>query len=229
MLIFLARGSAIDITWRHWATLVQDLEEIAEKNRQEASKQGSSANSAVKDDDGKAKPEPKYHWERRPTWQRGMFCGIYVAGWCFSTLYLLKYRQTFVTSMKLFRGPKELPSISKQSIPTPSEVAVPESTSQPKLQRMVHLQTAGNEKGVELPLNELIVQDGRNETELVIRQTSSRNYWYVSLTDSLVNGQKFSTETGRERMLAAWQGKGVQENKPAKPLGGGWKSGPVTR
>lgn len=112
-----------------------------------------------------------------------------------------------------------------------------------KLRRMVHISTASNTAGITLPLNDLTIQDGRNETELVIRTKDitdekgkivkrKRDYWFVSLTDAIVDGTKFSShESARDRVLYAWDG-GVGG---AAAAGGkahvlsGFRSGPVVK
>ena len=197
------RGSAIEITWNHWATLVKDLEEISEKNRE-----------AVAESSATIQPEETketYHWEPRPTWQRAVFCGIYGAGWALSSIYLLKFRQTFTTSIRLFR-------VKSPSLAQPSSSA---STHVKTFQRFVHISTASNPSGLPLALNELTIQDGRNETELVIRYANNastsgegklgrrkRDYWYINLTGARVQGSKLGDiVSARDNIIWAWDGK----------------------
>ncbi len=225
------RGSAIEITWNHWATLVKDLEEVAEKHRQDAAATGTPPAAAVEDD------KDVSHWERRPTWQRTAFCGVYALGWAFSTAYLLKYTQTYVTKLKFFRAP--LPPLSAtSSSATTSSIAAPiKQKIKPK--RMIHISTASNTAGITIPLTELTIQDGRNETELVIRAKDiadekgkvikrKRDYWFVSLTDAVVGGAKSSShESARDQVLFAWDGIGGAERKPN--VLSGFRSGPVVK
>lgn len=254
MFICLARGSAIEITWNHWATLVKDLEAVAEKNRLDAAQaQAKTAVSTSPEDvkgsvataqkNQKQKEEEAYYWERRPTWQRAAFCGIYVMGWALSTAWLLKYRQTYVTKLKFFRAPRDiLTSTSTSSSATTTTNAVPGTNK--KLKRMIHISTASNPSGITLPLSQLTIQDGRNETELVIRakdvldeqgkvKKRRREYWFVSLTDAIVDGARFGVESARDRVLYAWDGVGPSAggggNVGGKGKVGGWKSGPVVR
>ncbi|KAF5354630.1 hypothetical protein D9756_005655 [Leucocoprinus leucothites] len=242
----LLMGSAIEITWNHWATLVKDLEEIGEKNR-----------AAAADSSPETQQEKKnetYHWEQRPTWQRAAFCGIYGFGWALSTAYLLKYKQTYVTSLRFFRTPTLL--LSKSS---------PKSTTlhaQQALGRFIHISTSSNPSGVSLFLDRLTIQDGRNETELVIRydniapppagakpERRKRDYWYISLTDARVQGAKSGdVVSARDSIIWAWDGvdggdgpiltaEGVIEEKERtrtkktqkEKRKSGWHSGPVVR
>jgi len=88
-------------------------------------------------------------------------------------------------------------------------------------------------------LNELTIQDGRNETELVIRTKDitdekgkvvkrKRDYWFVSLTDAIVDGTKFSShESARDQVLYAWDGVGGAERKTH--VLSGFRSGPVVK
>lgn len=251
------RGSAVEITWNHWSTLVKDLEAIGEKNKQEreatlqSSTPGDTSTSTSTNDTQEKKKssgEAAYHWERRPTWERATFCGIYVAGWAFSTAYLLKYRSTYVTGLRFFRGP--IPSLSPtSSLPTTTTTTTTTTatTTKPKLKRFVHIQTASNKTGISIPLNKLSIHEGRNETELVIRtkedptiSSSSksfwkrkREYWFMSLTEAWVDGMKFGqVESARDRIFSVWdgneeKGEGIKEMMNVGKRKGVWKSGPV--
>jgi len=205
-LIDLYRGSAIEITWNHWSTLVKDLEEIDEKNQATAVTAESSDNKQPEE------TKETYHWEQRPTWQRVVFCGIYGAGWALSSIYLLKFRQTFSTSIRMFRA--QTLSLAQSSSSTSTHVKMP-------IQRFIHISTASNPSGLSLALSELTIQDGRNETELVIRYADNtptsgegksgrrkRDYWYISLTDAQVPGSKLGDVISvRDRIIWAWDGK----------------------
>lgn len=200
----LYRGSAIEITWNHWSTLVKDLEEIGEKNQAAAVV---AESSAIKQPE---KTKETYHWEQRPTWQRAVFCGIYGAGWALSSIYLIKFRQTFVTSIRLFRAEtlSLVPSTSTHVKKMP-------------VQRFIHISTASSPSGLSLALSELTIQDGRNETELVIRYANNaptsregksgrrkRDYWYINLTEAQVPGSKLGDViSARDHIIWAWDGK----------------------
>jgi len=202
----LCRGSAIEITWNHWSTLVKDLEEIGEKNQAAAVTTESSATKQPEE------TKETYHWEQRPTWQRAVFCGIYGAGWALSSIYLLKFRQTFATSIRLFRAKTLSPAQSSSSTLTHEKMPI---------QRFTHISTASNPSGLSLVLSELTIQDGRNETELVIRYANNaptsgegksgrrkRDYWYISLTDAQVPGSKLGDIiNARDHIIWAWDGK----------------------
>ncbi|EKM81321.1 hypothetical protein AGABI1DRAFT_106064 [Agaricus bisporus var. burnettii JB137-S8] len=270
-----SRGSAIDITWNHWATLVKDLEAVAEKNRQNAAAAveakrneaqsdipaGSSSTfvqvDTTKDQSSTSIMEPSSstpvaspsttnadapkpsRWEIRPTWQRSIFCGVYVIGWAFSTAYLLKYRQTYVTRLKFFRGPTS--SNMPSSPPPPPLPAKPTTNStaaaltpEAGLQdnRFIHIETASHPKGITIPLRKVSLYDGRNETELVIRSNSGsitksrwrwnrtgREYWFMSLSGALVDGTRYTqVESARDKILQAWFGE--VEGKKKKKRGG---------
>ncbi|KAF9444170.1 hypothetical protein P691DRAFT_807739 [Macrolepiota fuliginosa MF-IS2] len=251
----LLMGSAVEITWTHWATLVKDLEAVAEKNKKIAASTSGAANPSPSPDakyqDANAvtasTKDEALRWERRPTWQRAAFCGIYVMGWAISTAWLLKYRQTYVTKIKFFRAPR-IPSVSANSASAPG----PTTASKPG-KRMIQIYTPSAHSGLTLPLSELTIQDGRNETELVIRardildeagkvKKRRREYWFVSLTDALVDGARYasvesaryaSVESARDRVLFAWDGVGPGSNGTGGTgkvkTTGRWKSGPVVR
>ncbi|KAF7782851.1 hypothetical protein Agabi119p4_2227 [Agaricus bisporus var. burnettii] len=270
-------GSAIDITWNHWATLVKDLEAVAEKNRQNAAAAaaveakcneaqsdipaGSSSTfvqvDTTKDQSSTSIMEPSSstpvappsttnadapkpsRWEIRPTWQRSIFCGVYVIGWAFSTAYLLKYRQTYVTRLKFFRGPtsSNMPSSppppplpAKPTTNSTAAALTPEAGSQDN--RFIHIETASHPKGITIPLRKVSMYDGRNETELVIRSNSGsitksrwrwnrtgREYWFMSLSGALVDGTRYTqVESARDKILQAWFGE--VEGKKKKKRGG---------
>jgi hypothetical protein len=242
------RGSAVDLTWNHWARLVSDLEEIGEKNRAAAAAVAGSSQEVKQED----KPEETFHWEHHPAWLRTTFCGLYVVGWALSTAYLLKFKQTYVTKLRFFRAPALHFTTTS---PTSRSIHVERN-----LGRMVHISTASNPTGRALRLDELILQDGRNETELVIRyedvpssgkgvpRRKKRDYWYISLTDAWVLGSKIGdVVSARDNLICAWDGKGrggitrtphdiVEENEgrrgkqESRRKGtSGWQSGPVLK
>lgn len=83
--------------------------------------------------------------------------------------------------------------------------------------------------GMMFPLNKCSLEEGRNQTEIILRVAGERGHWYIGLEDSNVNGQKAGLSEARAAILSDWGGKRVGSWTGTAYVDSRWKSGPARR
>lgn len=182
-----ASGSAIELTWNHWSTLVSDLEN---------SPSVESRNT----------PSSAPSWDKytlRPGWQRLALSVAHLGFGAGLAAALLVAQIRFVRTFGIL--PPRLPTENKH----------------------VFVQCAHNfkNKGMTFPLNKCSLEEGRDNTEMILRVAGKRGHWYIGLNDAIIYGRRLSTERARSAILADWGGKSV--GRWTTPRDNRWKSGPL--
>ncbi|KAF8891862.1 hypothetical protein BD779DRAFT_1513548 [Infundibulicybe gibba] len=153
---------------------------------------------------------PQNAWIPRPAWQRFGLCAAHLGLGAGCAAALLVAQLRFVRTLAV------LPPAGKEG-------------------RQLFVQCAHNwrKNGTLFPLARCTLQEGRNETEMVLRVAGERGHWYVGLDDALVHGAPGSVTAGRDAILQAWANGGKRVGKWTKMAAGDrdsrWKSGPVSR
>ena len=99
--------------------------------------------------------------------------------------------------------------------------------------RRVFVQCAHNWKnhGITFPLSRCSIQEGRDESEMVLRVTGERGHWHIGLTGAFIHGRPISSVLeARDAILDEWKegrrhGKWTMKTK----VDDRWKSGPIVR
>lgn len=81
--------------------------------------------------------------------------------------------------------------------------------------------------GVTFPLNKCSLEEGRNQTEMILRVGGERGHWYIGLEDSVVKGQKSGLSEARAAILSGWGGKLNGTWTGTTYVDSRWKSGPA--
>ncbi|KAJ8076679.1 hypothetical protein PM082_001102 [Marasmius tenuissimus] len=191
-------GSAMEITWTNWSTLVKD--EPASDNKDE---------------------KPTQHWEQRPVWQRAALCSAFFVGGVAAASAILIARARYLRTLDVF-PPLEFATGSTKSKIAPT--VQPRHRRRVFLQSTSH--TRGH--GVSFPLSKCKLNEGRDETELFLHVDGERGHWHIGLDGALVNGRKISPLEARDALLRQWDGGILSEELAHPfVIDGRWKKGPV--
>jgi len=79
------------------------------------------------------------------------------------------------------------------------------------------------------PLNKCSLQEGRDNTEMILRVAGQRGHWYLGLNDALIYGHHLSVSKARAAILADWGSKRVGKWTSTVHMDNRWKSGPIRR
>ncbi|KAK2467404.1 hypothetical protein APHAL10511_000639 [Amanita phalloides] len=158
-------------------------------------------------DENSSEPQEK-HYIIRPTWQRLGLCASHLALGVGVAVALLVTQARFVRTIAI------VPTV------TPAEG------------RQVFVQCAHNWRnhGTTFPLSRCSLEEGRNETEMVLRVSGERGHWYVGLSDAIIYGMPAKVMEARKAILEEWkEGKRRGKWTLQKSVDGRWKSGPILR
>jgi hypothetical protein len=145
----------------------------------------------------------------RPTWQRLGLCASHMFFGVGVAVALLVAQARFVRTIAIVHSPK------------------------PADGRRVFVQCAHNWKnhGITFPLSRCSIQEGRDESEMVLRVTGERGHWHIGLTGAFIHGRPISSVLeARDAILDEWKegrrhGKWTMKTK----VDDRWKSGPIVR
>ena len=193
----------IELTWNHWSQLVSDLEKISIKNK---SKEEENASKIATP--SAAAPGEEERYELRPTWHRLGLCASHMFFGVGVAVALLVAQARFVRTIAILDPAK------------------------PAQGRQVFIQCAHNWRnhGITFPLNRCSLQEGRNESEMVLRVSGERGHWHIGLGEAFIHGRRASTLDARDAILEEWKD-GKRHGKWTLPSkdDGRWKSGPIVR
>jgi len=172
---------------------------------------------AVKNNDDASGDKPssptttQQHYVMRPAWQRFGLCASHLTLGVGVAVALLVTQARFVRTIAVI--PPMLPSSTQG--------------------RQVFVQCAHNwgNHGTAFPLSRCSLEEGRNETEMILRVSGERGHWYVGLSDAIIHGQPAgSMLDARDAILEEWkEGKRSGKWATSVKLDDRWKSGPVLR
>ncbi|KAM6502825.1 hypothetical protein JOM56_002802 [Amanita muscaria] len=143
---------------------------------------------SVKNKENKSASEDKHlpaeqPYTIRPTWQRFGLCAAHLTLGVGVAAALLVTQARFVRTVALLP-----PAGAKQD-------------------RRVFVQCAHNwgNHGITFPLRRCSLEEGRNETEMILRVSGERGHWYVGLADAIIDGKPASTLDARNTILQEWK------------------------
>ncbi|KAG7091185.1 hypothetical protein E1B28_010236 [Marasmius oreades] len=195
-------GSAMEITWRHWSSIVED--------------DLNDTKDSQKTDENFAE-----QYELRPVWQRAGLCSAFFAGGVVAASAILIARVRFLRILDVFPPLEQLTSTTKKSRPSMlSQI--------PKRHIFIQSSSYTRGRGVSFPLSRCVLHEGRDDTELFLEIAGERGHWYIGLHGALINGRKSSPLEARDAIIQQWEG-GTLSKELANPLivDGRWKKGPI--
>ncbi|KAF8622948.1 hypothetical protein AX15_006623 [Amanita polypyramis BW_CC] len=154
-----------------------------------------------------ASAAPQEHYETRPVWQRLGLCASHLVLGAGVAVALLVTQARFVRTVAVIP-----PTVPKE--------------------RRVFIQCAHNWRnhGTTFPLGQCSLEEGRNETEMILRVLGERGHWYVGLTNAIIHGQPVSMLEARNAILEEWkEGKRRGKWTSSTKVDDRWKSGPILR
>ena len=98
--------------------------------------------------------------------------------------------------------------------------------------RQLFVQCAHNWKnhGITFPLSRCSIQEGRDESEMVLRVSGERGHWHIGLTGAFIHGRPTSgVLDARDAILDEWKEGRRRGRWTTKVIDDRWKSGPIVR
>jgi hypothetical protein len=83
--------------------------------------------------------------------------------------------------------------------------------------------------GMTFPLNKCSLEEGRNQTEMILRVAGERGHWYIGLEDSIVCGRRVGISEARAAILSDWGGRRIGRWSGTTYVDSRWKSGPAVK
>jgi len=154
------------------------------------------------------------HWAPRPTWQRLGLCVAHLGIGVEAAVTLI------VTQIRFIRTFAVLP-------PLPHGGSAVRGDN-----RRVFIQSAHNWKnnGTIFPIKKCSLEEGRDETEMILRVAGERGHWFIGLHDAVIYGEKASALKARRQIMTDWgEGKRIGHWTSTSPVDGRWKGGPIRR
>ena len=242
--VFMA-GSAMEMTWNHWTTLVTD----------DPLPSPPSSSEPV---------QPSTHYGLRPAWQRAGLCFVHLTIGTGVGVFVALAQSRHVRLLTIVPPPvkdalagKTARAASKNSAKVKIQTAsrskiLPASESHVGGGARVFIQTASNWRtnGLSFPISACTLRAGRDASEMTLRVNGERAHWFIPLDGAFLRGEKPAIVKGSNeksgdslavrsvrdavvkewtrwggKKMGVWGHSGVKERE-VDPR---WRSGPVAQ